>query len=521
MAQNVRFYSGTKQQYLNLTTYNPMALYFCTDTGELFKGDICLSDGIRVVPKRADLPDLSCAADGIVYFIAETKSGYMVSPDRTEWLQTIYAPVTNAYTIPEEEMYTTVTTVGAVRDIEKKIYERIEEVALGGGLNNLTPVDGTLSITDNSDGGKSIGVVVAPNADNALVAVEGGLFVPKVIIPEYSIEQQEIAEDGFAASYRLKKIVGEEVSYVGDSINIAKNMVIQSATLETVTEDGVPYADAKVGDPYIKMVFNNEEASNIYLPVKGLVDTYTAGSGIEIINNQISVKLADTTHGLVAVDGALTLNLATRKTDGAMSKEDKLAIDSIPYAYVTRKYDVSGTPVGTLVDYGEREIRIMCPADAEFVRQSVGSNGNANMYYMTFKAYAPQGAVSFKEGDRGVIVDEIHTFDGPASGIDEFGRRYSVLWLALAMYDGVTNTWTYFGKNSNESKYIGWDYVVEWYSEDGAKIGYDSVRINLSNESCHYNNKPYYMANYATTNEVMEIKETLSDLEEVYSWSEM
>lgn len=514
---NVRFYSGTRAQYDSLVSHNPLALYFCDDTGELFKGDVCLSDGIRIVPTRADLPECSCAADGIVYFIAETKSGYMVSPDRSEWLQTIYAPVTDAYTIPEEEMYTTVTTVGAVRDIEKKIYERIEEIATGG-LSTLTAVDGTINITDTVDGGKSIGVAIAPDAGNSLVAVDGGLFVPTVVVPEYAIEKQATAEDGYSASYRLKKVVGEEVSYVGDTINIAKDLVLQSATLETATEDGVPYAEAKIGDPYIKMVFNSAEASNLYIPVKGLVDNYTAGSGISIENNVISVKLADTTHGLVAVNGALSINLATRKTDGAMSAQDKLIVDSIPYAYVARKYDISGTPNGTLVDYRDHEIRIMCPADAEFTKQNVGTNGDANTYYMTLKTYAPNDSVVGyiehigNQADAEVLTD---------IKIDEYGRRYQPTWLGLATYNETTGTWTYYGKNSSIDKYIGWDYRIDWYNADGVMISTDSVRINLSNENCHYNNKPYYMVNYATTEEVATIKETVSSVEEVYTWGEM
>ena len=520
MAQNVKFYTGTRAQYDSLISHNPHALYFCDDTGELFKGDVCLSDGIRIVPTRADLPDCSCAADGIVYFIAETKSGYMVSPDRTEWLQTIYAPVTDAYVIPEEEMYTTVTTVGAVRDIEAKIYNKIEEIAKGS-LSTLTAVDGTINIADTENGGKAIGVAIASIEGNTLTAVDGGLFVPAVVVPEYAIEKQLEAEDGFAVSYKLKKTVDGEVSYVGDVINIAKDLVLQSATLEVVTEDGSPYAEAKIGDPYIKMVFNDSEASNLYVPVSGLVDTYTAGSGIEIIDNKISIKLAPNTHGLVAVDGALTLNLASRKSDGAMSKEDKLIVDSIPYVYETRKYDISGTPVGTLVDYRDHEIRVMCPSDAEFTKQTVGANGNPNMYYLTFKAYAPEGAVSFKEGDRGVIVDEMFGFNGPASGIDEFGRKYSVVWLALASYDSTSNTWNYYGKGSSESKYIGWDYVVEWYNADGIKIGFDSVRINLSNESCHNINRPYYMTNFATTEEIEIIKESIVNVSESYMWGEM
>ena len=361
---NVKFYSGTKEQYLKLTSHNPLALYFCDDTGELFKGDTLLTDGIRLVNTHADLPKCTCAADGVVYYVRDTRNGYMVSPDRTEWLQTIYAPVEDVTTIPESEIYNTVTTVGAVRDIEKKIYDRIEEVA---------------------------------------------------------------------------------------------------------SQDK---------------------------PLK-------AGDGIEVVDGKIVLNLADISNGLAIVDGKLTLDLASYDTDGAMSKEDKATIVSIPYIYEARKYDISGTPVGTLVDYRDHEIRIMCPVDTKFVHQTVGSNGNPNMYYMTFKAYAPDGAVSFKEGDRGIIVDEMFTFDGPASGVDAFGRKYSVCWLALATYDPNTDTWTYFGKNSTTSKYIGWDYVVEWYDARGVKIGFDSVRINLSNESCHFAIQPFYGA---AATEVIEEK---------------
>jgi len=400
-------------------------------------------------------------------------------------------------------------------------YVKFQELtASGGGLSNLKPVDGTISILDDANGGKTISVAISPDVGNQLVAVEGGLFVPTAVVPEYSIERQTEAEDGFAVSYKLKKTVDGVEFYVGDTINIARDLVLKRATLETVIEDGVPYEEAKVGDPYIKMEFNDANTSNLYIPVKGLVDNYSAGSGIEIIDNEINIKLADVSHGLHFVDGAMSLALATRKVDGAMSKEDKLIIDSIPSVYVARKYDITDTPEGTLVNYGEKEIRVMCPADAKFVKQTVGANGNPNMYYMTFKAYAPEGAVSFKEGDRGVIIDEIHTFDDSAAGVDEFGRKYSVVWLALASYDPASDTWTYFGKNSSESKYIGWDYVVEWYGENG-KIACDSIRINLSNEDCHNNTKPYYMANYVTSVEVDELKESVYEIERANTWGEL
>ena len=156
------------------------------------------------------------------------------------------------------------------------------------------------------------------------------------------------------------------------------------------------------------------------------------------------------------------------------------------------KYEIKNAPKGTVIDYRDKEIRVFCPADVVFTKQNVGANGNSNMYYMSFYAYAPEGAVSFKEGDRGVIVDEMHTFKDSAAGTDKYGRNYSVLWLALANYTESTDSWNYFGKTSNTSKYIGWNYIVEWYDAEGKMIDCDHIRINLSNEDCHNLLAPYY-----------------------------
>lgn len=139
MAQNVRFIRTTKAKYLSKDTYDAFALYFCEDTNEIFKGDAVYTDGIRVVQTKADLPECPCAADGVVYYVTETRNGYVMAPDRSGWLQTIYAPVTDVSTIPEGEEYNVVTTVGAVRDIEQKIYDYIDQeidnVSVSGGAS--------------------------------------------------------------------------------------------------------------------------------------------------------------------------------------------------------------------------------------------------------------------------------------------------------------------------------------------------------------------------------------------------
>jgi hypothetical protein len=52
-------------------------------------------------------------------------------------------------------------------------------------------------------------------------------------------------------------------------------------------------------------------------------------------------------------------------------------------------------------------------------------------------------------------------------------------------------------------------------------IATDSVRINLSNENCHNNIRPYYMANFATSDEVAALRKSISDIEDGFIWGEM
>lgn len=273
---------------------------------------------------------------------------------------------------------------------------------------------------------------------------------------------------------------------------ISQNLIDAYDILFMKNENGEPIIGwiDKDGNPVIledrKQVISVES-----LPETGNAETvYICGSKFYVWNGTEFVPS-------VTEDGVSETEV-DEKIDTAMSMANTYTDEKIETVEKI-KYEITHKPVGTLVNYGEKEIRVMCPADTKWVKQNVGETGNANMYYMGFKAYAPEGAVSFKEGDQGVIVDEMFTFDNEFAGTDEFGRNYSICWLALASYDEATDTWTYFGKNSSVNKYIGWTYVVEWYNADGVVIASDCIRINLSNEDCHYTVEPYYMNNAVDT----------------------
>ena len=198
-------------------------------------------------------------------------------------------------------------------------------------------------------------------------------------------------------------------------------------------------------------------------------------------------------------------NLATAIEAGKINARDIVFFDEGKIGWLDKegklvtleddtKFEIVSAPVGTLINYGEDEIRVMCPADTEWKKQNVGSTGNANMYYMGFRAYAPKDAVGFKEG-MNAIEDEMFDFSGDFAGTDEYGRNYSIVWLALASYDEASDSWSYFGAQSSTERYIGWNYMVEWYNADGIVISTDNIRINLSNESCHNTSEPYYVGN--------------------------
>lgn len=298
----------------------------------------------------------------------------------------------------------------------------------------------------------------------------------------------------------LKTTVAElqtNVSALETSVTVLKDIVMPAEEGEGTLLDrveglehkmdgtGEGTVDAKI-DAKIKAFAESVSADGKVNTLLELIN-YVESHGAEAADMAKDIKTLQDLVGTTPVDEQI---LAIVNASGHMDEKKANAV----FEHV--KYEITGTPAGTLVDYRDKEIRVMVPAGAQFVKQTVGGTGNANMYYMGFKAYAPDGAVSFKEGDRGVIVDEMFDFNGDFAGTDEFGRNYSICWLALATYDAASDSWTYFGKNSSAKKYIGWDYCVEWYDANGVVIASDKIRINLSNEACHSNIEPYYMTSY-------------------------
>ena len=149
-----------------------------------------------------------------------------------------------------------------------------------------------------NNAGKALGGV----EENAQVNIIESVKVNGVALPitdkavdiaqvSYTIKKQGAAEEGYSATYQL--FAGE--SAIGDKINIPKDMVVSAGELKYCEVANVPVSGLEVGDPYIELTIANNDGTKLYIPVKGLVDIYTAGNGLKLENNEFRVNTEDAT----------------------------------------------------------------------------------------------------------------------------------------------------------------------------------------------------------------------------------
>ncbi len=207
---NVIFKVGTKSLYNALEQKDTNTLYWLTDTKEIYKGDTLFGTGSAAT---------------------QTAAGLLSAEDKV----------------------------------------KLDEL-VAGTIAGLTPVDATILIADDGSGGKTIGVQVSEEAGNIIEIKDDGLFA-LANNDSYTIEKLSAATEGYSATYRLKKSTASGDSYVGDAINIPKDLVVQSGSVKVVTEADNPYSGAAIGDTYIELVLSDPDASHIYIPTKDLIDT--------------------------------------------------------------------------------------------------------------------------------------------------------------------------------------------------------------------------------------------------------
>ena len=147
-----------------------------------------------------------------------------------------------------------------------------------------------------------------------------------------------------------------------------------------------------------------------------------------------------------------------------------------------------------------------------------GDGSSDNYYYMTFRAYAPEGATSVIEGSN----DNMDT-EHSELATDSYGRKYTTIWAAIANRTG--DGWSKFGDRSTVDKYLGFYYNFHWYNEDKL-LSKEKVRVILTNDACHNDLVPDAVARRidekvaAVNTTVNTLSTTVENIENTYVQNE-
>ena len=166
----------------------------------------------------------------------------------------------------------------------------------------VTAADGSMTVTPAASG-----TTIAVKLD----ATEQGLSVSgNGLKSNFSLVKVGSPDAGMASQYKL---VGKDGSTaLGVTIDIAKDQFLKSAEFIASAAEGDHTADETVvvGDPYLKFTFQTTAADKVvYVSVKKLVDVYTAGNGINVAGNVISIKVDPNSESYLTV-GADGLKLS-------------------------------------------------------------------------------------------------------------------------------------------------------------------------------------------------------------------
>lgn len=104
-------------------------------------------------------------------------------------------------------------------------------------------------------------------------------------------------DTSYASSYKLYI---NDVS-VGDTINIPKDMVVQSGSLKECTTENQPISGLLIGDKYIDLLIANSDNQHIYISLKDIVDLSDYYNKNEV-DKLVSFSGKETDYGTISVE---------------------------------------------------------------------------------------------------------------------------------------------------------------------------------------------------------------------------
>lgn len=236
----------------------------------------------------------------------------------------------------------------------------LEEVAYTGAAEDVsvdnTQMTGTYTATDAQGLFEEVTQALADSTAAGAVTVEE-TGESGSILKSYKFYQGVLQGDT-AEQKEAKRIT---------TVNIPKDFLVKSASVETVTTADVPYEGAVVGDKYIDFVVNTKEGTgvsdtHIYLPVNDLMAAMSGGTTADITvsidaHNEITASVNNILASKVVYQGTQatpteTVAQALARIDGSESTTDSIReivkneyIDTLDSTASIASYDSSTTNI--------------------------------------------------------------------------------------------------------------------------------------------------------------------------------
>lgn len=220
------------------------------------------------------------------------------------------------------------------------LYKEIADVlaVANGKVGSVKATDASVVIGGTSTA-PTVGIQVSKGEGNALTLEADGLkvLVPDAIHPEYSVVADK-NPGSFSAVYHLTK----DGANVGAAINIPKDMVVSSGSVETYNTGNLP-TGVTVAGTYIVLTLANATSDKLYIKVDDLIEYVTGGSGE---NDAIQINVTSDTHKVSASvkNGSLTLAMLSSAVQASLKKADS-AVQSIAEGTTNGTISVDGTDV--------------------------------------------------------------------------------------------------------------------------------------------------------------------------------
>lgn len=250
------------------------------------------------------------------------------------------------------------------------------------------------------------------------------------------------SSSAYAASYVVKQN-GEQV---GTAIDIPKDYLVKSATIEVCKTADTPVQGLQPDDKYIDFVVNAKdgegEKSHIYLPVADLAHVYSAGNGVEISSGDVVSAKVVAANGLSVDSNGIAMSLADGSNNGAMSSAHYTKLEGIETGAQVNKLEGVKVNGADLTIDGEKKVNIIMSAatgdnngQVKINGENIDVKGLGSAAYEDTTAFDAAGAADAVLGTAADTSANITVY-----GVKDYAKQYADSIVASSLTGATGDT---------------------------------------------------------------------------------